>query len=630
MATLGLSLARSLGLSLARPLSICRSSSRSLARSLGLSIALLAVACAPKAGDELWLNADVPLEGTPAYQFRILDHWDNLDDSVERGYAGKSIWEWTSDSLPRQRIDRYARLNEKIGINGIVLNNVNTDPRILTRGCLIRVKEIADILRKHGIKTYLSVNFASPMALGELPSADPLDESVRHWWRDKTEEIYGLIPDFGGYLVKASSEGQPGPQDFGRSHADGANMLAEMLEPHGGIVMWRAFVYSAKSPDRAGQAAEEFLPLDGCFAGNVVLQIKNGPVDFQPREPFSPLFGLLHHTTMAPELQITQEYLGQSRNFVFLAPMWEEFFGSDTYRDGEGSTLARLTTAAPRSVIAGVANAGQDTNWCGSVIAGVANAGQDANWCGSVIAGVANVGQDANWCGSVAAQANWYAFGRLAWDPTLSSEQIAEEWLRFTFAKPWLMSEKRFTRRFIEPVKAMMLSSRETCVDFMMPLGLHHIFAADGHYGPDPEYKDTPMPRPDWEPKYYHKADSIGLGFDRTASGSNTVSQYNEPLASLFAGPDCPENLILWFHHVPWDYKMSGGRTLWQELCFHYNSGVEQSIEYERIWKRMKPYVDKARYADIERCLKTQVHDAKWWRDVCLGYFQRFSGMPLD
>ena len=552
--------------------------------------ATLAVMCAPVAQSDLWLDADIPLEGEPAFEYRILDHWDNLDDSVERGYAGQSIWEWTSDSLPVRRIETYARLNEKLGINGIVLNNVNTNPKILTRPYLERAAAIAEILGRHGIKTYLSVNFASPSALGDLPDSDPLKPAVREWWKAKVQEIGSLIPGFGGFLVKASSEGQPGPGDYGRSHADGANMLAEALAPYGGIVMWRAFVYNASSPDRAMQAAEEFQPLDGEFAPNVVLQIKNGPIDFQPREPFSPLFGLLHGTSMAPELQITQEYLGQSRNFVFLAPMWEEFFGSDTCRDGAGSTVAKVTTECPVTVIAGVAN----------------------------------VGQDADWCGSVAAQANWYAFGRLAWDPTLSSAQIAEEWLRASFEKPALMSRRRFGRRFIRPMVEMMVSSRETCVDFMMPLGLHHMFAADHHYGPDPEYAATPMPRPDWEPRYYHKAGPDGIGFDRTATGSNAVSQYNEPLRSLYAGPDCPENLLLWFHHVPWDYRMKSGKTLWEELQAHYCEGVRRSEEYLELWKRMKPYVDKERYADVEKCLATQVHDAKWWRDVCLEYFGRF------
>ena len=560
-------------------------------RLLPLAALAAATMCAPAPGGTLWLDADVPLEGEPAFEYRILDHWDNLDDSVERGYAGPSVWGWTSDTLPARRIETYARLNEKIGINGVVLNNVNTNPAILTRPYLERAAAIAEILARHGIKTYLSVNFASPSALGELPDSDPLDPAVRQWWKSRAEEIYSLIPGFGGFLVKASSEGQPGPGDYGRSHADGANMLAEALAPYGGIVMWRAFVYSAASPDRAMQAAEEFVPLDGQFASNVVLQIKNGPVDFQPREPFSPLFGLLRETSMAPELQITQEYLGQSRNFVFLAPMWEEFFGSDTYRDGPGSTVAAVTAGSPLGVIAGVAN----------------------------------VGQDAGWCGSVAAQANWYAFGRLAWDPSLSSAQIAREWLAATFPKPALMSSRRFERRFIRPMVEMMVSSRETCVDFMMPLGLHHLFAADHHYGPDPEYAATPMPRPDWEPRYYHKAAADGIGFDRTASGSNAVSQYNEPLRSLYAGPDCPENLILWFHHLPWDYPMKSGRTLWEELQFRYGEGVRRSEEYLQLWKGMKPYVDPERYADIEKCLSTQVHDARWWRDVCLEYFSRFA-----
>ncbi len=554
-----------------------------------------AAACGATADeDTLWLYGDVPLSGTPAYEYRILDHWDNLDDSVERGYAGPSIWGWTSEELPAERIETYARLNEKLGINGAVLNNVNTAPQILRGDCLARVAQIARILRAHGMRTFLSVNFASPSALGELPTSDPLAPEVQAWWRDKVEEIYSLIPDFGGFLVKASSEGQPGPGDYGRTHADGANMLADALAPHGGIVMWRAFVYSASSPDRAMQAYEEFMPLDGQFRDNVTVQIKNGPIDFQPREPFSPLFGGLRHTSMTPELQITQEYLGQSRNLVFTAPMWEECLKSDTYRDGEGSSVAAVTSKSPVSAIAGVANTGQSPDWCGSVFA----------------------------------QANWYAFGRLAWDPTLTSEQIAEEWLRLTFPKPRFVSARRFTRAFIEPVKAMMLSSREACVDYMMPLGLHHLFAADHHYGPEP-WCDVEGFRPDWLPSYYHRADSAGIGFDRTLSGSGAVEQYNEPLASLYGGPDCPDEYLLWFHHLGWDYRMRSGDTLWNELCRHYDRGVKTVRSYRDLWAGMKPFVDRKRYESVAETLRIQERDAVWWRDACVGYFGSFSRRPL-
>lgn len=559
-----------------------------------LFCALAALSCKP-GYDSLWLNAEVPQEECPAYEYRILDHWDNLDDSVERGYAGASIWEWTSDRLPSERIRKYGELNRKIGINGIVLNNVNASAAILDSLHLQRVKGIADILRESGIRVFLSVNFSSPSILGALPVSDPLLPSTREWWKSKIAEIYSLVPDFGGFLVKASSEGQPGPQDFGRSHADGANMFADALAPYGGIVMWRTFVYSPDDSDRAGQAYREFFPLDGKFRDNVVLQIKNGPIDFQPREPFSPLFGALRHTAMAPEFQITQEYTGQSRNLVFLAPIWEECLKSDTYRDGPGSTVALATLGRSPSVIAGVSNVGRDPDWCGSIFA----------------------------------QANWYAFGRLASNPSLTSEKIADEWLHLSFPKPLFMSKKRFESEFISVVKDMMLSSREACVDYMMPLGLHHLFAADHHYGPDPGYVNEDM-RPDWLPSYYHRAGKDGIGFDRSINGSGTVLQYNEPLASLYGNPDtCPQEYLLWFHHLPWDRLMPDGNTLWEELCAHYDRGVRKVEEYVEAWKGLKPYVDKKRYKETASLLEVQLQDAIKWRDTCLEYFSGFSGLPV-
>ena len=537
----------------------------------------------------LWLDADIPMEGEPAYTYRILNHWDNLDDSVERGYAGPSIWGWTSPELPVERISLYGQLNAKLGINGIVLNNVNASPLILDDWHLQRVAAIADILRQYGIRVYLSINFASPSALGGLPTADPIDLSVIQWWKNKVDDIYTLVPDFGGFLVKASSEGQPGPQDYGRSHADGANMLADALAPHGGIVMWRAFVYSPDGRDRARQAYDEFAPLDGQFRPNVSIQVKNGPVDFQPREPFSPLFGAMPGTNLTPELQITMEYLGQASSLVFLAPMWEEFLNSDTYRDGPGSTITTVTMNA--------------------------------------IAGVANVGSSPDWCGNLFNQANWYAFGRLAWDPTLTSAQIADEWLRITFPKPWYMSERRFTRGFIEPMKEVMLSSREACVDYMMPLGLHHLFAWEHHFGPDPGC-DIPGARADWMPRYYHNAGPDGIGFDRTReTGSSAVNQYNEPLASKYNSlEDCPEEFMLWFHHVPWDYRMHSGLTLWEELQMHYNRGVEQVEHYREVWAGMKPYVSRAQFGEVSELLATNARDAAIWRDTCLAYFAEMKG----
>ena len=559
----------------------------------GILPALIVLGGCAGGNDRLWADGEIALEGTPAYQWRILNHWDNLDDTVERGYAGSSIWSWTDPDIPVERIREYGLLNQKIGINGSVLNNVNASPKILDGEHLTRVAKIADILREYGIRTFLSINFASPMALGGLPSADPLDPAVISWWEQKIGEIYSLIPDFGGFLVKASSEGQPGPQDFGRTHADGANMLAAILAPKGGIVMWRSFVYSPTATDRAMQALEEFEPLDGEFLPNVVIQVKNGPVDFQPREPFSPIFGKLEHTSLAPELQITQEYLGQENHSVFLSTMWEECLDAETY-SGRG-TVAGVTSSSPLSVIAGVANTGSDRNWCGNIFA----------------------------------QANWYAFGRLAWDPTLPSEKIAEEWLRLTFPKPKFMGEKRFTEKFIEPVKEMMLSSREACVDYMMPLGLHHIFAFEHHYGPEP-WGTVPGMRPDWQPPYYHNADKDGIGFDRTRTGSGAVDQYCEPLASQYNDPStCPENLLLWFHHLPWDYRMKSGKTLWEEICLHYDRGVKEAERFVSIWKSAKPYVDRERYEEIARKFDIQLSDARWWRDACVQYFSEVSGLPI-
>ena len=561
-------------------------------RSSGLLfLGLLLVSCA-RENDRLWLDASIPLDGNPAYEYRILDHWDNLDDSVERGYAGNSIWGWTKEDLPVDRIDQYGRLNAKLGINGVVLNNVNASPQILDSLHLSRVAAIADILRPHGIRVYLAVNFASPMALGALPTADPLDPGVAEWWRRKVDEIYAIVPDFGGFLVKASSEGQPGPGDFGRSHADGANMLADALAPHGGILFWRTFVYSAGGTDRARQAYDEFVPLDGAFVPNVCLQVKNGPVDFQPREPFSPLFGGMKKTPLTPELQITMEYLGQASTLVFLAPLWTECLLSDTYRDGPGSTVAAVTS-------------------CAAI---------------SAIAGVANVGDSPSWCGNLFNQANWYAFGRLAWDPSLEPATIAEEWLRITFPKPFLMSQKRFTREFIEPMKAVMLSSREACVDYMMPLGLHHLFAWEHHFGPEP-WCDVEGAREDWLPRYYHRAGTDGIGFDRTREGSAAVDQYNEPLASMYNNPEtCPEELLLWFHHLPWDYTMASGRSLWEELCLRYERGVETVQSYCDLWDGMRPYVSPRVHKEVKALLEENLDFAILWRDACLDYFSAFAG----
>ncbi|WP_419487336.1 alpha-glucuronidase [Chryseobacterium bernardetii] len=527
----------------------------------------------------------------PSYDVRVLDHWDNLDGSIERGYAGRSLWKW--EDLPGKispRYEEYARANASVGINSVVLNNVNASPNMLREDYLKKVKVLADIFRPYGIKVYLSVNFSSPKVLGGLQNSDPLNKDVQKWWKDKVAEIYKLIPDFGGFLVKANSEGQPGPQDYGRTHADGANMMADALKPYNGIVMWRAFVYSPSKDDRAKQAYLEFVPLDGKFKDNVIIQIKNGPVDFQPREAFNPLFGALRKTSEMVEFQITQEYLGFSNHLVYLAPLFKETLDSDTYSDGQRSTIAKITdgTLRPAKI--------------------------------SAISAVANIGEDTNWTGHHFAQANWYAFGRLAWNHELSSEQIADEWIKMTFTDD---------QNFLNPVKEIMLSSRETAVDYMMPLGLHHIFAGGHHYGPEP-WGDYKGGRPDWSPVYYHQADAQGLGFNRTKTGSNAVSQYFPPLNERYGNiSTCPENLILWFHHVPWDYTMKDGKSLWDELCYTYDSGVKKVRDYQKTWDRMEPYIDKQRFADVQSKLKIQSKDAVWWKDACLLYFQTFSKKPI-
>jgi alpha-glucuronidase len=541
----------------------------------------------------------------PSYELRLLNHWDNLDGTIERGYAGYSIfWRDEKDSLTVTEQDKilwqeYARANASIGINGAVLNNVNSSPRMLAGKTLIKVKAIADVLRPYGIKIYLSANFSSPAILDGLKTSDPFDADVIKWWKIKIQEIYSLIPDFGGFLVKANSEGQPGPQDFGCTHADGANMMADALKPYGGIVMWRAFVYSPKENDRARQAYAEFMPLDGQFRENVIIQVKNGPVDFQPREPFNPLFGAMKKTSVMPELQITQEYLGQSKQLVFLSTMWEEFLNSDTYQQGEGTTIARCTDGSvyPQKYTA--------------------------------IAGVANTGLDINWCGHHFAQANWYAFGRLAWNNKLTSKDIAEEWIRLTFSNQSEISNASdWQERFLLPVKQMMLQSREAAVNYMMPLGLHHIFAGNHHYGPGPWY--APNIRPDWTPPYYHQADTNGIGFDRTRAGSNAVSQYHEPLCSQFNELEtCPEIYLLWFHHLPWDYKMKSGRILWDELCRHYDTGLQQVREFQKVWDKVKPYVDEQRFTEVQSKLRRHCRDAQIWKDGCLLYFQQFSRQPI-
>lgn len=526
----------------------------------------------------------------PQVGLRILNHWDNLDGSIERGYAGKSIFKWEEIKLGKNgkggsiskslhdRLITYARANASLGINGSVLNNVNASPKMMTAEYINKVKVIANILRPYGIRVYLSINFASPMALGYTKTADPLDKKVQQWWKKKAKEIYAAIPDFGGFLVKANSEGQPGPGDYHRTHADGANMLADAVKPYGGIIMWRSFVYGAnhKGEDRVKQAVSEFKGMDGKFRDNVILQSKNGPLDFQPREPYAPIFDNIKQTPQIAELQITQEYLGQSKHLTYLAPMWKEFFDF----------------VNPNKLVG--------------------------------ISGVANIGDDANWCGHPFSQANWYAFGRLAWNPSLTAEEIAHEWLVQTYEN----QDEKFTK----PVEMMMMTSREACVNYMMPLGLHHIFKFDHHYGPEPDGFIASYPL-EWCPVYYHKADAQGVGFDRSSKGTDAVGQYPEPYRSLYDNIEtCPEEYLLWFHHVAWDYKMKSGSTLWQELCMKYNMGVAMVEVYRDFWhtsakQYMKGHEQEWQHTDS--LLNVQLENAKEWRNTCLKYFQTFSKMKI-
>lgn len=526
----------------------------------------------------------------PQVGLRILNHWDNLDGSIERGYAGKSIFKWEEIKLGKNgkggsiskslhdRLITYARANASLGINGSVLNNVNASPKMMTAEYINKVKVIANILRPYGIRVYLSINFASPMALGYTKTADPLDKKVQQWWKKKAKEIYATIPDFGGFLVKANSEGQPGPGDYHRTHADGANMLADAVKPYGGIIMWRSFVYGAnhKGEDRVKQAVSEFKGMDGKFRDNVILQSKNGPLDFQPREPYAPIFDNIKQTPQIAELQITQEYLGQSKHLTYLAPMWKEFFDF----------------VNPNKLVG--------------------------------ISGVANIGDDANWCGHPFSQANWYAFGRLAWNPSLTAEEIAHEWLVQTYENQ--------NEKFTKPVEMMMMTSREACVNYMMPLGLHHIFKFDHHYGPEPDGFIASYPL-EWCPVYYHKADAQGVGFDRSSKGTDAVGQYPEPYRSLYDNiATCPEEYLLWFHHVPWTYKMKSGSTLWQELCMKYNMGVAMVEVYRDFWhtsakQYMKGHEQEWQHTDS--LLNVQLENAKEWRNTCLKYFQTFSKMKI-
>ena len=527
----------------------------------------------------------------PKIKYRLLNHWDNLNRTVERGYAGFSIWDWHKlpDYIDQRYVD-YARANASIGINATVITNVNANAMVLTKEYLAKVAALANVFRPYGIKIFLTGRFSAPIEIGKLKTADPLNAAVKQWWKDKVNEIYSFIPDFGGFLIKANSEGQPGPQDYKRTHVDGANMFAEALAPHGGIVMWRAFVYSSEAPDdRLKQAYAEFKPFDGKFRENVAVQVKNGPLDFQPREPFSPLFGAMPKTSLFIEYQLTQEYLGFATHLVFMAPLFKEVLDADTYEKGQGSTVAKVL----------------DGSLEGHNLTGMA--------------GVANIGNDINWTGHPFGQANWYTLGRLSWDPDLPAEQIADEWIRQTFTN---------NKPTVDSIDKIMMASREALVNYMTPLGLHHIMGYGHHYGPAPWFYKAS--RADWNPTYFHKADEHGIGFDRTSKGSNFLAQYAPEVRKKFEDINtCPEEFLLWFHHVPWNHKMKSGRTLWEELCYKYYSGVEEVRKMQQEWNSTEKIIDKQRFSQVKQLLAIQEKEAVWWRNSCMLYFQTFSKMAI-
>lgn len=535
--------------------------------------------------------SNLNIVSAPKLKLRLLNHWDNLNRTVERGYAGFSIWNWhTLPGYIDQRYIDYARANASIGINGTVLTNVNANATVLTKPYLEKVKALADLFRPYGIKVFLTARFSAPIEIGRLKTADPLNEEVQQWWKQKMQEIFSLIPDFGGFLVKANSEGQPGPQDYKRTHADGANMLADAVVPYKGIIIWRAFVYAAENPvDRHKQAYDDFVPLDGKFRNNVMVQVKNGAIDFMPREPFHPLFGAMPKTPLMMEFQVTQEYLGQGTNLVYLAPLFKEVLESDTYCKGKGSTVAKVID------------------------------GSIDNHQLNGMAGVANIGNDINWCGHPFAQANWYTLGRLAWDHTLSSEKIADDWLRMTYSN---------NSSFLLIISKMMMQSRDIMVQYSNPIGLHHIMGTGHHYGPAPWVSN--LNRPEWNPVYYHKADSAGIGFNRTATGSNAIVQYFPGARKLWEDINtCEERNLLWFHHVSWNHKMKSGRTLWEELCYQYYSGAEQVKQMQQTWKQVKSFIDRERFEQVSQLLVVQYNEAVWWRNACLLYFQTFSRQAI-
>lgn len=526
----------------------------------------------------------------PALRLRLMNHWDNLNGTVERGYGGRSLWQWNElpDKLSRRYAD-YARANASIGINGAVINNVNADARILSPEYLHKMAALAEVWRPYGVRMYCSANFAAPVRLGGLTTADPLDKGVADWWKTKADEIYSLIPDFGGFLVKADSEGQPGPKTYGRSHAEGANVLADALAPHKGNLMWRAFVYDQEvDADRVKRAYIEFTRLDGQFRPNVVLQVKNGPLDFQPREPFHPLFGGMKQTPVIAEIEATQEYTGQAKHLVYLGTMWTEFLDADTCAKGSGSTVAK--------VLAGKIHPSRLTG----------------------MVSVTNPGTDTNWCGHHFSQSNWYAFGRLAWNPEWFAREIADEWTRMTFSND---------DKAVSVIRNMMMGSRETYVNYTMPLGLHHMIGGN-HYAPMP-WNDR-APRADWTATYYHRASKDGIGFDRTKRGDRAVEQYFPAVSDMFDDlKTCPEKFLLWFHRCAWDYRTKSGQTLWDALCSKYYEGARQAAALQEAWQSVAGAIDSRRHREVAERLAIQVADAAKWRDEILQYFAQFSQRPV-
>ena len=539
------------------------------------------------AGGEL---SQLPVEIVPAMPLLIINHWDIIDGSIERGYSGESFFYKDYEILWDERLEHYTRMMASIGINGIVINNVNVHEKetyLITDTYLQKVKQYADLFQRYGIKLYTSVNFAAPMELAGFDNCDPLESQVAEWWKETTAHVYEVIPEFGGYLVKADSEGRPGPFTYGRTHADGANMLARALAPHGGIVIWRCFVYNCgqdwrdKKTDRARAAYDNFIHLDGCFDENVVLQIKNGPMDFQVREPVSPLFGALKKTNMILEVQIAQEYTGQQIDLCYLPPMWREILDFDTYAEGKGSTVSNI----------------------------VRGAAYGQKFCG--MAAVINTGNDKNWTGTDLAAANTYGYGRLAMEPAMSCEAIAKEWTDLTLGA-----------KVEKDVVDMLMKSWSTYEKYTAPLGIGWMVSPHYHYGPDIDGYEYDR----WGT--YHRADCRGLGVDRTPAGTGYTEQYNEPWKTIYADVEqCPQELLLFFHYVRYDAVLKSGKTLIQHIYDTHFEGVEEVEAMIAVWKSLKDDIDEEVYGRVLGRMERQLANAKEWRDRVNTYFYRKSGV---